>query len=159
MITLGTSGQTLQKGTYTITYRVKADNFGSTSYNGDYLKNFIKFGDDVEGTSTSIKTKDIEKSGKLSKDGEIITWTVKINNGDVMRYLPSNAKFTDTIDTDQEFVAGSFKVTKTDADGNKTKPQHQMSTTAQTRPSPTSLRKASTSMRSPTRQGSQKLSL
>lgn len=120
-ITLGTSG-TLQKGTYTITYRVKADNFGSTSYNGDYLKNFIKFGDDVEGTSTSIKTKDIEKSGKLSKDGEIITWTVKINNGDVMRYLPSNAKFTDTIDTDQEFVAGSFKVTKTDADGNKTKP-------------------------------------
>lgn len=122
MITLGTSGQTLQKGTYTITYRVKADNFGSTSYNGDYLKNFIKFGDDVEGTSTSIKTKDIEKSGKLSKDGEIITWTVKINSGDVMRYLPSNAKFTDTIDTDQEFVAGSFKVTKTDADGNKTKP-------------------------------------
>lgn len=121
MITLGTSGQTLQKGTYTITYRVKADNFGSTSYNGDYLKNFIKFGDDVEGTSTSIKTKDIEKSGKLSKDGEIITWTVKINNGDVMRYLPSNAKFTDTIDTDQEFVAGSFKVTKTDADGNETK--------------------------------------
>lgn len=121
MITLGTSGQTLQKGTYTITYRVKADNFGSTSYNGDYLKNFIKFGDDVEGTSTSIKTKDIEKSGKLSKDGEIITWTVKINNGDVMRYLPSNAKFTDTIDTDQEFVAGSFKVTKTDADGNNTK--------------------------------------
>lgn len=122
MITLGTSGQTLQKGTYTITYRVKADNFGSTSYNGDDLKNFIKFGDDVEGTSTSIKTKDIEKSGKLSKDGEIITWTVKINNGDVMRYLPSNAKFTDTIDTNQEFVAGSFKVTKTDADGNKTKP-------------------------------------
>lgn len=121
MITLGTSGQTLQKGTYTITYRVKADNFGSTSYNGDDLKNFIKFGDDVEGTSTSIKTKDIEKSGKLSKDGEIITWTVKINNGDVMRYLPSNAKFTDTIDTDQEFVAGSFKVTKTDADGNNTK--------------------------------------
>lgn len=121
MITLGTSGQTLQKGTYTITYRVKADNFGSTSYNGDYLKNFIKFGDDVEGTSTSIKTKDIEKSGKLSKDGETITWTVKINNGDVMRYLPSNAKFTDTIDTDQEFVAGSFKVTKTDADSNETK--------------------------------------
>lgn len=121
MITLGTSSQTLQKGTYTITYRVKADNFGSTSYNGDYLKNFIKFGDDVEGTSTSIKTKDIEKSGKLSKDGEIITWTVKINNGDVMRYLPANAKFTDTIDTDQEFVANSFKVKKTDADGNETK--------------------------------------
>ena len=122
IITLGTAGTPLNPGTYTITYRVKADNFGSTSYNGDYLKNFIKFGDDVEGTSTSIKTKDIEKSGKLSKDGEIITWTVKINNGDVMRYLPSNAKFTDTIDTDQEFVAGSFKVTKTDADGNKTKP-------------------------------------
>lgn len=121
MITLGTSGQTLQKGIYTITYRVKADNFGSTSYNGDDLKNFIKFDSDVEGTSTSIKTKDIEKSGKLSKDGEIITWTVKINNGDVMRYLPANAKFTDTIDTDQEFVAGSFKVTKTDADGNNTK--------------------------------------
>lgn len=121
MITLGTSGQTLKKGTYTITYRVKADNFGSTSYNGDDLKNFIKFGDDVEGTSTSIKTKDIEKSGKLSKDGEIITWTVKINNGDVMRYLPANAKFTDTIDTNQEFVANSFKVKKTDADGNETK--------------------------------------
>lgn len=121
MITLGTSGQTLQKGTYTITYRVKADNFGSTSYNGDDLKNFIKFGDDVEGTSTSIKTKDIEKSGKLSKDGEIITWTVRINNGDVMRYLPANAKFTDTIDTNQEFVANSFKVKKTDADGNETK--------------------------------------
>lgn len=121
MITLGTSGQTLQKGTYTITYRVKADNFGSTSYNGDDLKSFIKFGDDVEGTSTSIKTKDIEKSGKLSKDGEIITWTVKINNGDVMRYLPANAKFTDTIDTNQEFVANSFKVKKTDADGNETK--------------------------------------
>ena len=121
MITLVTSGQTLQKGTYTITYRVKADNFGSTSYNGDDLKNFIKFGDDVEGTSTSIKTKDIEKSGKLSKDGEIITWTVKINNGDVMRYLPANAKFTDTIDTNQEFVANSFKVKKTDADGNETK--------------------------------------
>ena len=119
-ITLGTSG-TLQKGIYTITYRVKADNFGNQGYNGDDLKNFIKFGDDVEGTSTSIKTKDIEKSGKLSKDGEIITWTVKINNGDVMRYLPANAKFTDTIDTNQEFVANSFKVKKTDADGNETK--------------------------------------
>ena len=121
-ITLGTSGQTLQKGTYTITYRIKADNFGNTSYNGDDLKNLIKFDGDVEGTSTSIKTKDIEKSGKLSKDGETITWTVKINNGDVMRYLPDNAKFTDKIDTDQEFVAGSFKVKKTDADGNETKP-------------------------------------
>lgn len=120
-ITLGTSG-TLQKGIYTITYRVKADNFGNQGYNGDDLKNLIEFGGDVEGTSTSIKTKDIEKSGKLNKDGETITWTVKINNGDVMRYLPANAKFTDTIDTNQEFVAGSFKVTKTDADGNKTKP-------------------------------------
>lgn len=119
-ITLGTSG-TLQKGIYTITYRVKADNFGNQGYNGDDLKNLIEFGGDVEGTSTSIKTKDIEKSGKLNKDGETITWTVKINNGDVMRYLPSNAKFTDTIDTDQEFVAGSFKVKKTDADGNETK--------------------------------------
>lgn len=39
-----------------------------------------------------------------------------------MRYLPANAKFTDTIDTNQEFVAGSFKITKTAADGNKTKP-------------------------------------
>lgn len=120
-ITLGTSG-TLQKGIYTITYRVKADNFGNQGYNGDDLKNLIEFGGDVEGTSTSIKTKDIEKSGKLNKDGETITWTVKINNGDVMRYLPANAKFTDTIDTNQEFVAGSFKVTKTAADGNKTKP-------------------------------------
>lgn len=119
-ITLGTSG-TLQKGIYTITYRVKADNFGNQGYNGDDLKNLIEFGGDVEGTSTSIKTKDIEKSGKLNKDGETITWTVKINNGDVMRYLPANAKFTDTIDTNQEFVAGSFKVTKTDADGNNTK--------------------------------------
>lgn len=119
-ITLGTSG-TLQKGIYTITYRVKADNFGSTSYNGDDLKNLIEFGGDVEGTSTTIKTKDIEKSGKLSKDGEIITWTVKINNGDVMRYLPANAKFTDTIDTNQEFVANSFKVKKTDADDKETK--------------------------------------
>ena len=120
-ITLGTSG-TLQKGIYTITYRVKADNFGNQGYNGDDLKNLIEFGGDVEGTSTSIKTKDIEKSGKLNKDGETITWTVKINNGDVMRYLPANAKFTDTIDTNQEFVAGSFKITKTAADGNKTKP-------------------------------------
>lgn len=120
-ITLGTSG-TLQKGIYTITYRVKADNFGNQGYNGDDLKNLIEFGGDVEGTSTSIKTKDIEKSGKLNKDGETITWTVKINNGDVMRYLPANAQFTDTIDTNQEFVAGSFKVTKTAADGNKTKP-------------------------------------
>lgn len=119
-ITLGTSG-TLQKGIYTITYRVKADNFGNQGYNGDDLKNLIEFGGDVEGTSTSIKTKDIEKSGKLNKDGETITWTVKINNGDVMRYLPANAKFTDTIDTDQEFVATSFKVKKTDADGNNTK--------------------------------------
>lgn len=119
-ITLGTSG-TLQKGIYTITYRVKADNFGNQGYNGDDLKNLIEFGGDVEGTSTSIKTKDIEKSGKLNKDGETITWTVKINNGDVMRYLPANAKFTDTIDTNQEFVANSFKVKKTDADGNETK--------------------------------------
>lgn len=119
-ITLGTSG-TLQKGIYTITYRVKADNFGNQGYNGDDLKNLIEFGGDVEGTSTSIKTKDIEKSGKLNKDGETITWTVKINNGDVMRYLPANAKFTDMIDTDQEFVANSFKVKKTDADGNETK--------------------------------------
>lgn len=119
-ITLGTSG-TLQKGIYTITYRVKADNFGNQGYNGDDLKNLIEFGGDVEGTSTSIKTKDIEKSGKLNKDGETITWTVKINNGDVMRYLPANAKFTDTIDTDQEFVATSFKVKKTDADGKETK--------------------------------------
>lgn len=120
-ITLGTDNQPLPKGNYTITYRVKADNFGNQGYNGGDLKNLIKFDSDVDGTSTSIKTKDIEKSGKLSKDGEIITWTVKINNGDVMRYLPSNAKFTDTIDTDQEFVATSFKVKKTDADGKETK--------------------------------------
>ena len=153
MITLGTSSQTLQKGTYTITYRVKADNFGSTSYNGDYLKNFIKFGDDVEGTSTSIKTKDIEKSGKLSKDGEIITWTVKINNGDVMRYLPIRSTQIRNL---LPVLSRSQRPMQT---ATRPSPQHQMSTTAQTRPSPTSLRKASTSMRSPTRQGSQKLSL
>ena len=119
-ITLGTDNQPLPKGTYTITYRVKADNFGNQGYNGGDLKNLIKFDSDVDGTSTSIKTKDIEKSGKLSKDGKIITWTVKINNGDVMRYLPDNAKFTDKISSDQDFVANSFKVTKTDADGKET---------------------------------------
>lgn len=120
-ITLGTDNQPLPKGNYTITYRVKADNFGNQGYNGGDLKNLIKFDSDVDGTSTSIKTKDIEKSGKLSSNGEIITWTVEINNGDVMRYLPDNAKFTDTIRSDQQFVANSFKVTKTDADGNNTK--------------------------------------
>lgn len=120
-ITLGTDNQPLPKGSYTITYRVKADNFGNQGYNGGDLKNLIKFDSDVDGTSTSIKTKDIEKSGKLSSNGEIITWTVEINNGDVMRYLPDNAKFTDTIRSDQQFVANSFKVTKTDADGNNTK--------------------------------------
>lgn len=122
IITLGTAGTPLNPGTYTITYHVKAENFGTASYPDKDVRNYIKFEKDQKGTATSIKTREIEKKGELDKDGQTIKWTVKINNGDVMRYLPSNAKFTDTIDTDQEFVAGSFKVTKTDADGNKTKP-------------------------------------
>lgn len=121
IITLGTEGTTLNPGTYTITYHVKAENFGTASYPDKDVRNYIKFEKDSKGTATSIKTKEIEKKGKL-EDGQTIKWTVTINQDSVRRYLPSDAKFTDTIPKGQEFVEGSFTVNKKDASNKKTSP-------------------------------------
>lgn len=121
-ITLGAEGTTLNPGTYTITYHVKAENFGTASYPDKDVRNYIKFEKDSKGTATSIRTKEIEKKGKL-EDGQTIKWTVTINRDSVRRYLPSDAKFTDTIPKGQEFVEGSFKVNKKDASNNRTSPK------------------------------------
>ena len=113
IITLGTEGTPLNPGTYTITYRVKAENFGTASYPDKDVRNYIKFEKDSKGTATSIRTKEIEKKGEL-EDGQTIKWTVTINRDSVRRYLPEGTKFTDTIPKGQEFVEGSFKVKKND---------------------------------------------
>lgn len=122
-LTIGKDGETIPAGTYTITYRVEKENFGvSTDETGD-VQNKISMRKDDESHSsdekTSTSTKLIEKSGKASTDKKtgdtIITWTVKLNSGDAKRYL-QNAKFSDTIETGQEYVAGSFKV---EENGNK----------------------------------------
>ena len=116
-LTIGKDGETIPAGTYTITYRVEKENFGvSTDETGD-VQNKISMRKDDESHSsdekTSTSTKLIEKSGKASTDKKtgdtIITWTVKLNSGDAKRYL-QNAKFSDTIETGQEYVAGSFTV-------------------------------------------------
>lgn len=119
IITLGTEGTPLNPGTYTITYHVKAENFGTASYPDKDVRNYIKFEKDSKGTATSIKTKEIEKKGELDKDGQTIKWTVTINRDSVRRYLPEGTKFTDVIPKGQEFVEGSFKVNKKDASNNK----------------------------------------
>lgn len=72
IITLGTEGTPLNPGTYTITYHVKAENFGTASYPDKDVRNYIKFEKDSKGTATSIKTKEIEKKGELDKDGQTI---------------------------------------------------------------------------------------
>ena len=116
-LTIGKDGETIPAGTYTITYRVEKENFGvSTDETGD-VQNKISMRKDDESHSsdekTSTSTKLIEKSGKASTDKKtgdtIITWTVKLNSGDAKRYL-QNAKFSDTIETGQEYVNGSFTV-------------------------------------------------
>lgn len=122
IITLGTAGTPLNPGTYTITYHVKAENFGTASYPDKDVRNYIKFEKDQKGTATSIKTREIEKKGELDKDGQTIKWTVTINRDSVRRYLPEGTKFTDVILKGQEFVKGSFKVEKKDKDNNKTRP-------------------------------------
>ena len=119
IITLGTAGTPLNPGTYTITYHVKAENFGTASYPDKDVRNYIKFEKDQKGTATSIKTREIEKKGELDKDGQTIKWTVTINRDSVRRYLPEGTKFTDVILKGQEFVEGSFKVKKND---DSTKP-------------------------------------
>lgn len=119
IITLGTAGTPLNPGTYTITYHVKAENFGTASYPDKDVRNYIKFDKDSKGTATSIRTEDIKKTGSLDSDGKTITWTVTINRESVRLYLPSDAKFTDVIPKGQEFVEKSFKVTKKDASNNR----------------------------------------
>lgn len=122
IITLGTAGTPLNPGTYTITYRVKAENFGTASYPDEDVRNYIKFEKDSKGTATSIKTREIEKKGELDKDGRTIKWTVTINRDSVRRYLPEGTTFTDTILEGQEFVKGSFKVEKKDENNKKSSP-------------------------------------
>lgn len=119
IITLGTEGTPLNPGTYTITYHVKAENFGTASYPDKDVRNYIKFEKDSKGTATSIKTKEIEKKGELDKDGQTIKWTVTINRDSVRRYLPEGTKFTDEIPKGQKFVKDSFNVKKTDASGKE----------------------------------------
>ena len=119
IITLGTEGTPLNPGTYTITYHVKAENFGTASYPDKDVRNYIKFEKDSKGTATSIKTKEIEKKGELDKDGQTIKWTVTINLDSVRRYLPEGTKFTDEIPKGQKFVKDSFNVKKTDASGKE----------------------------------------
>lgn len=119
IITLGTEGTPLDPGTYTITYHVKAENFGTASYPDKDVRNYIKFEKDSKGTATSIKTKEIEKKGELDKDGQTIKWTVTINRDSVRRYLPEGTKFTDEIPKGQKFVKDSFNVKKTDASGKE----------------------------------------
>lgn len=119
IITLGTAGTPLNPGTYTITYHVKAENFGTASYPDKDVRNYIKFEKDSKGTATSIKTKEIEKKGELDKDGQTIKWTVTINRDSVRRYLPEGTKFTDEIPKGQKFVKDSFNVKKTDASGKE----------------------------------------
>ena len=119
IITLGTEDTPLNPGTYTITYHVKAENFGTASYPDKDVRNYIKFEKDSKGTATSIKTKEIEKKGELDKDGQTIKWTVTINRDSVRRYLPEGTKFTDEIPKGQKFVKDSFNVKKTDASGKE----------------------------------------
>ena len=109
----------MNPGTYTITYHVKAENFGTASYPDKDVRNYIKFEKDSKGTATSIKTKEIEKKGELDKDGQTIKWTVTINRDSVRRYLPEGTKFTDEIPKGQKFVKDSFNVKKTDASGKE----------------------------------------
>ena len=117
-LTIGSEGSDVPAGTYTITYRVQKTNFGVNADEFDSVQNKISMSKDDESHSsdekTSTSTKLIEKSGKASTDQSgdtIITWTVKLNSGDAKRYL-TNAKFTDTIKADQEYVEGSFAVKK-----------------------------------------------
>ena len=116
-ITLGQEGETLAAGTYTITYQVKATNFGNVDYvNNEKVKNTVTFKDTSKTKETSLTTKLIDKSGKL-ENGEII-WTVKINidqDDTSLRYLPNDAKFTDTLPDDP--VDNKITVTK---DGEST---------------------------------------
>lgn len=116
-ITLGQEGDTLAAGTYTITYQVKATNFGNVDYvNNEKVKNTVTFKDTSKTKETSLTTKLIDKSGKL-ENGEII-WTVKINidqDDTSLRYLPNDAKFTDTLPDDP--VDNKITVTK---DGEST---------------------------------------
>lgn len=116
-ITLGQKGDTLAAGTYTITYQVKATNFGNVDYvNNEKVKNTVTFKDTSKTKETSLTTKLIDKSGKL-ENGEII-WTVKINidqDDTSLRYLPNDAKFTDTLPDDP--IDNKITVTK---DGQST---------------------------------------
>ena len=116
-ITLGQEGDTLAAGTYTITYQVKATNFGNVDYvNNEKVKNTVTFKDTSKTKETSLTTKLIDKSGKL-ENGEII-WTVKINidqDDTSLRYLPKDAKFIDTLPDDP--IDNKITVTK---DGNST---------------------------------------
>ena len=116
-LTIGKDGEMIPAGTYTITYRVEKENFGVSADETGDVQNKISMRKDDESHSsdekTSTSTKLIEKSGKASTDKKtgdtIITWTVKLNSGDAKRYL-QNAKFSDTIETGQEYVDGSFTV-------------------------------------------------
>ena len=116
-ITLGQEGETLAAGTYTITYQVKATNFGNVDYvNNEKVKNTVTFKDTSKTKETSLTTKLIDKSGKL-ENGEII-WTVKINidqDDTSLRYLPKDAKFIDTLPDDP--IDNKITVTK---DGEST---------------------------------------
>lgn len=113
VITLGTAGETIPAGQYTITYPVKCSGFRTDSLNGDAkVMNKVNatYEDEEHSnkTSTELTNTLIKKDGKV-KDG-FIEWTVKLNkpNDDGSLSYLKNAFFTDTLPDD--LVGGKITV-------------------------------------------------
>ena len=122
-LTIGKDDDIIKSGTYTITYKVKCENFGATSISTDAsVKNSISIDghtDIKDNTSTKVGKTLITKSGSSKNGGKEIEWTVTINGGD-SRYNLKNEKFTDTIPAGLTLKKDTLKITKIDPDGTET---------------------------------------
>ena len=105
VITLGTAGETIPAGQYTITYPVKCSGFRTDSLNWDAkVMNKVNatYEDEEHSnkTSTELTNTLIKKDGKVK--GSFIEWTVKLNkpNDDGSLSCLKNAFFTDTLPDD-----------------------------------------------------------
>ena len=127
MITVGKTGETIQPGTYTITYRIKNDKISElTSDDSSSVGNVVSAKDGEQNvnsnkwTNTTVST--INKQGKLvdGEDTTYIDYTVYLNAGDIIKDLKNGTTFTDTLPNELELV-GNVTVGQYDVNGKLVK--------------------------------------
>ena len=123
---LGTEGESIPAGIYTITYRIKNPNVKTSGFTFENsVSNTIKVHDDSgdisSSTYTSTNTSTVNKAGEIVDGGDgstYVDWTVWLNSGDIVKNITTTSNFKDTLPADLELV-GDVKIEQYNPDGTK----------------------------------------